>query len=178
MIFRWGTHHYISVLPSICPTVHPSKKLPKIKNNNYMCHGPYLRNIIAYDHDFWYTCVKWWYLQDFFSFFEIFISWDVRWVKGQKIAQNKNCICHDPRWQKNPACCTSHLKSHISYDCHLRYTCVKWWYLQGFFFIFKKILILWVARGWKAKKWSKMRKNPVCNAQYLRNHISYDFHLW
>ena len=24
---------------------------------------PYIRNSIAYDHDFWYTCVKWWYHQ-------------------------------------------------------------------------------------------------------------------
>ena len=28
------------------------------KNKNHICHAPYLRNIIAYDHDFWYTCVK------------------------------------------------------------------------------------------------------------------------
>ena len=45
-----------------------------MKNNNCMCHVPYLRNSIAYDHDFCYTCVKCWYLPVFFSFFfEIFI---------------------------------------------------------------------------------------------------------
>ena len=29
-----------------------------MKNNNYMCDMPYLRNSNAYDHDFWYTYVK------------------------------------------------------------------------------------------------------------------------
>ena len=38
------------------------KKLPKMKNNNYIHHVPYLRNSIAYDHDFWYTCLEWWHL--------------------------------------------------------------------------------------------------------------------
>ena len=28
-----------------------------------------LRNSVAYDHDFWYTFVKWWYLQAFFFSF-------------------------------------------------------------------------------------------------------------
>ena len=48
-------------------------KQPKVKNNNYICHTTYVRNSIAYDHDFWCNCVKWWYLQALFSFFEIFI---------------------------------------------------------------------------------------------------------
>ena len=33
-----------------------------MKNNNnkknYICHVPYLRNRVAYDHVFWYTYVK------------------------------------------------------------------------------------------------------------------------
>ena len=33
------------------------KKLPKMKYN-YIHHMPYLRNIVAYDHDFWCTSVK------------------------------------------------------------------------------------------------------------------------
>ena len=36
---------------------------------------PYVRNSIAYDHDFWYTCVKWWYLLVFFSSF-FFWCWE------------------------------------------------------------------------------------------------------
>ena len=135
---------------------------------------PYLRNSIAYDHGFWYTFVKWWYLQVFFSvfskfwffgllggkstkmvqklclphfisqepyiiwfsfmlhickmiippgiffyfhFFKTLIFWVVSGVKGQKIVQNdkKFCPSHTP-----------YLGNHTSYDCHLRYTCVKW----------------------------------------------------
>ena len=34
-----------------------AKNNPKQKKS-YMCHMPYLRNIIAYDHDFWYTSAK------------------------------------------------------------------------------------------------------------------------
>ena len=40
-----------------------------MKNNNYICHVPYLRNSIAYDHYFLYNCVKWCYLQGLFKFF-------------------------------------------------------------------------------------------------------------
>ena len=29
-----------------------AKKYPKMKINNYICHASYLRNSIAYDHDF------------------------------------------------------------------------------------------------------------------------------
>ena len=44
---------------------------------------------IAYGYDFWYTCVKWWYFQLFFSFFFILIFWAVQGVKGQKMVQNE-----------------------------------------------------------------------------------------
>ena len=43
------------------------QKIAQMKNHNYIHHVPYLKNNIAYNHDFWYTSVKWWYLQDFFS---------------------------------------------------------------------------------------------------------------
>ena len=42
-------------------------------DKNSVCLTPYLRNSISYDCDFWYTCVKWWYLQQIFSFFKILI---------------------------------------------------------------------------------------------------------
>ena len=35
-----------------------------------VCLTPYLRNRISYDCDFWYICVKWWYLQQIFAFFK------------------------------------------------------------------------------------------------------------
>ena len=47
----------------------------------------------AYDHDFWYTIVKWWYLQVVFSFFFVLIFQAVREVKGQKIVQNYKKFC-------------------------------------------------------------------------------------
>ena len=57
-----------------------------MKNNSYAQHTPYLRNSIAYDHDFWYTCVKWWYLQVFFSFF-----WHFHFKKWPKMTK-KICL--------------------------------------------------------------------------------------
>ena len=68
-----------------------------MKNSNYICHTPYLRNSIAYDHDSWYICVKRFYLQACFHFFEIFIFGDLRGIKGQKIFQNdkKLSVAHD-----------------------------------------------------------------------------------
>ena len=46
------------------------KKWPKMtKKKN--CLTPCLRNCASYDCVFWCTCVKWWYLQQFFfSFFQ------------------------------------------------------------------------------------------------------------
>ena len=52
-----------------------------MKNKNYFYHTSYLRKSVAYDQDFRYTCVKWWYLQAFFSHFKIETS------KGQKISK-------------------------------------------------------------------------------------------
>ena len=68
-IFRWGTRRYMSLFQSISPPVR---------------RVPYLKNRTSSSHNFWYTCVKWRYLQVFFifSFF-----WNFR-VKGQKMAQN------------------------------------------------------------------------------------------
>ena len=34
-----------------------------------ICPTPYLRNCTSYDFGFWYTRVKWWYLQQFFFLF-------------------------------------------------------------------------------------------------------------
>ena len=47
-----------------------------------------------------------------------------------------------------------------------------------FFFHFFKILIFWVVSGVKGQKWSKLTKNSVCRAPYLKNDTSYDCHLW
>ena len=34
------------------------QKTAQNEKKNYICHMLYLRNSIAYDHDFWYRCVK------------------------------------------------------------------------------------------------------------------------
>ena len=73
-VFRWGTHLYMSLfLP-----VHPS-----------ICCAPYLRKHTSCDHNFWYTCVKWWNIQVFFHFYKILIFRVISGVKGNKIAQNE-----------------------------------------------------------------------------------------
>ena len=149
-----------------------------------VCCAPYFRNCTLSNDNFWYTCVKWWYVQEFCSFFEILIFWVFRGVKEQKIAQNEKKkkiyvaraisqeqysiwswflvhLCkmmispgvpfiffeififgllgqkNGPRWQKNFVWCTSCLRNHVSYDCHLRYTFAKWRYLQVFVSFFQ-----------------------------------------
>ena len=56
----------------------------------------------------------------------------------------------------------------------LWHNCVKWWFLQAFFFL---ILIFWVIRGVKEQTWSKIRK-LLCHTLYLWSHTSYDSYLW
>ena len=63
---------------------------------------------------------------------------------------------------KNPVCRASFLRNHTSYDCHLWYTSVKWWYLQSFFRFFK-ILIFHVDRGKKAKKVQNKKFSLSCS---------------
>ena len=48
-------------------------KRAKKTQNDKKCLTLYFRNNISYDCDLWYTCVKWWYLQQIFSIFEILI---------------------------------------------------------------------------------------------------------
>ena len=40
-----------------------------------VCLTLYLRNHTSYDGDFWYTCAKWWYLQQVFFIFQNFGFW-------------------------------------------------------------------------------------------------------
>ena len=44
------------------------KELKMAQNyKKIVCLTPYLRNRTSGDCGFWYTCVKWWYLQQFFE---------------------------------------------------------------------------------------------------------------
>ena len=64
-----------------------------MRNNNYICHAPYLRNHISYDCHLWCS-VKWLYLQVFLSMFvKIFTFQVVKRLKGKKMAQNVENFC-------------------------------------------------------------------------------------
>ena len=98
-----------------------------------------------------------------FWFFGLLVGW-----KGKKW----------PKMTKHSVFCTPYLRSHTSCKCHLWYTCVKWYLHSFFFFFFSKILIFWVVRLVKGQKMVQNVKKSVCCTQYLKNHISYDHHLW
>ena len=101
-------------LTSFCASVCPS-----------VGRAPYLRNRTSSNHRLWYTCVKWWYLQDLFLFFQSFDFQGFQWGKRAK---------YSPKRQKNYF--AFHISGNTSYDCHLWYTSVKW-YLEAFFRFFK-----------------------------------------
>ena len=118
-----------------------------MKNNNYMCHLPNLRSSTVYDHDFWYTCVKWWISPGVFSFFWNFHFFDCYGCKAKNSPKLKITI-------------TSHmpyLRNSKAYDYDFWYTCVKWWYLQGFFSVFLKFSFFGCYGGKSAKNSSKWK---------------------
>ena len=130
-----------------------------MRNNNYICHAPYLRNRTSSDHNFWYTYVKWWCLQAFFQ--------------AHKITQYDKSFC-----------CTLYFRTiyHIVF-IYGTHACIKEKYLQSFFyFIFFKIMIFRIIRrrggGLKGKKWPKMAKHSVSLTLYLRNLTSYNCEFW
>ena len=104
----------------------------------------------------------------FIYFFDIFISEAVRGAKGQKMAQDDKKIC-----------CSWYLRNNLSYDCHLWYTCVKWWYLPGLFFHFFKTLILWVVKEGGGVKGQKMvqNENKFCLSRSISQE-SYIIWFW
>ena len=137
-----------------------------MKNNNCICQAPYLRNSIAYDHYFCYTCVKWWYLQLLFSlfFFLILIFQAVRWRwKGKKWPKMKN----------NYICLAPYLRNSIAFDHDLWYTIVTWWYLQVFFFIFSKFWFYWLL-----EKMAKIAQNEKQQLHLLHNTSKVQYSIW
>ena len=132
---------------------------------NYVCRAPYLKNHTSYDFHLWYTCVKY---GQFFHFFKILIFWIVRGVKGQKTVQNDKKLCLSGSISQEPYIIWS---SFVVCKCKLIIS-------SGVFFIFSKLWFFRLLVGSKAKKWTKMTKNFVCRAIYLRNHTSYDLYLW
>ena len=106
-----------------------------------ICCTPYLKNCISSGHNFWYTYVKWWYFQAFFSFFQNFDFLGCWGVKGQKIVQYDKELCLSHSVSQEP---------YIIY-CDFWYMCVKWWYTQQIVSFFK-ILILGFFRGVEGQK--------------------------
>ena len=103
-----------------------------------ICHTPYLRNPLSSDHDFWHTCVKWWYPAGvFFHFLKILIFWAVRgggtWGKraknGLKLQQNLSGVLH-----------ISGTMHHMTVICG---TFVVLYLQMFFFFIFSKFWLFW-----------------------------------
>ena len=92
--FFIGFFHYFEIFIFWVVRGVKGKSIVQNENNNYIRHAPYLWNSITDDQDFWYTCVKWSYLQWFFSFliFSFFRLLAGEGVKRQKIAQHDKQI--------------------------------------------------------------------------------------
>ena len=103
----------------------------------------------------------------FFHLFKIFIFQALRWLKGQKMVQNdkKFCPSHS-RFQEANMIWLSFVVHYCKMIISLE------------FFHFFKILIFRVVMSGKGHKWPQMTKILVRCSFYLRNHVSYDLHLW
>ena len=126
------------------------------------CHVPCLSNSVVYDHGFWYTCVKWRYLQAFVYFFKTLIFQVVIGVRGRGLKGQKRS-----KMAKNSICLAAYLRNHtslwLSFTVHMFF--LKFW-LSG-------LLV-----SYKGKKWSKRTNNSVHCTPYLRRHTSCDCYLW
>ena len=138
-----------------------------MKNNNYISHVLYLKNSTAYDHDFWYTCVKWWYLQAFFSFFKILIFGVVSGGKGQKIGPYKFCLLHS--MSQEPYIIWS---SFVILKCKM--------IISPGFFSFSKFWFLCLLGRSRTKKVPKWQKNIAPYISGTIHHMSliYGTHVW
>ena len=122
-----------------------------MKNNNYICHAPYLRNSIAYDHNFWCSCIKLWYLHvSFYHFFKILIFQIVKWVEGQKMVQNDKKFCPSHSiFQEQPNIIW------LSFMVHL----CKNGDISKAFFHFFKILVFQIVKG--VKGWKMVQNDKM-----------------
>ena len=140
-----------------------------MKNTNYICCMPYLRNSIAYDHDFWYTCCrKWWYLRGFIIFSKFSFS---GLLVGAK---------NSPKWQKNLFVALYILEKILIWSSFVVHKC-RMLISPYILFHFLKILIFNIVIGGKQQKVVQNDKNgpnSICRAPYLKNHKLYGHHLW
>ena len=71
---------------------------------------------------------------------------------------------------KNSLCRAPYLWKHTSYDCHLWYTSVKWWYLLVFFSFFQNF-------GFSGCEWCKVAKNDPKWQEILSHSISQEAYI-
>ena len=121
-LLRWDTHLYMSLFLPVCLSIHPSVGLsvgpsirpsvrPSIHLSVCLSVHPSIRLLhtisqelqYSTDCDFWYTCVKWWYLKAFFHFFQIYFSG----CYGGKRAKNS------PKWKITITSVTHHMSGTV-----------------------------------------------------------------
>ena len=107
----------------------------------------------------------------FLHFYKILTFLVVTGVKGQKKAQNNIKFCPLHSISQEPCI------KWLSFMVHI-YKMIISSGVFFFFFFWFKILIFWLHRWVKGQKQSRMIKNSVCRTLFLRNHTSYDCHLW
>ena len=95
---------------------------------NYVCLTPYLSKHTSYDHVFVALVQNDDTSGCFFYFFKMLVFWVVRGVGSKRLKKG-------PKWRKE-VCLIPYLRNSTSYDFRFWYTCVKWLYLQQFFFSF------------------------------------------
>ena len=125
-VFRWEIDLYISFFPSVYPSVR---------------RAPYLTNRAPCHQYFWYTCVRWWKLQPFFSFFKILIFWVVRGNKAK----------NGTKWQ-NIQSVALHISGSIHHIIVIYGHMCKMIISPGAFFSFSKFWFFGSSGEWKSKK--------------------------
>ena len=118
----------------------------------------------------------------FFNFFKILIFWGVvgvGWeggvgVKVQKMVQNDKKFCRSS--------CSISQEPYIIWLSFMVHICKmiipSVFFFFSFFFHFFKILAFWVYRQVKEQKMVQNEKKLCLLHSCLRNHTSYDCHLW
>ena len=125
IFFRWDTYLYISLFPSVRPSV---------------CRAAYLMNRTSSDHNFWYTYVKWWYLQAVSFIFSKFYFFE---LLGGKRAKS------GPIWEITVTSVTHHISGPVHYLIIICGTLISNHDISGRFFHVFFILIFGAVKGQK-----------------------------
>ena len=104
-----------------------SKKWPKMRNNSYNCHTPYLRNRTSSEHNFSTRMQNDDISRNFFLFFQ-------KKFLGELSPGEKRKIL--PKLKNNYIWYATYLRKGTTSGHNSWYTDVKWWYIQVFFCFF------------------------------------------